>query len=98
MSIFDLWKLKKTADDLIAKLRGKKTWLGAIPLVLWVMIYAVPAIAPQYAWEATIGITIQNQLVSWGVDLNDPLLELGLGVTLVGLMDKLRRLFGKESS
>lgn len=88
-----LLNIKGLADGLIEKLKGKKTLLGLIALVLWFLIYGVPIYFPQYVWLADIALKIQAYLQSAGIILDDSLLTGGAGVTVIGLIDKIRRIF-----
>lgn len=87
-----LLSFKDMADGLIAWLKGKKTVLGAIPLLLWALMYGIPAVAPEYAWLAAIGTKIKEFLESMGLVMDKELLVGGAGITAIGLFDKLRRM------
>ena len=97
MSLLSKIKLLVKVNDMVSAivkfLEGKKTWLGMISLVLWAMIYAVPVIHPQWAFVADWARNIQHRLSSIGLPLDDGLLTGGMSLTLIGLLDKLRRLF-----
>lgn len=83
--------LKLVADVVIGKLRGKKTILGALTLLFWFGIYAVPVLFPEYAYIVEPLKNIKEFLESYGLVIGDPMFELGAGVTVIGLMDKLQR-------
>jgi len=68
-------------------LQGRKRILGAIQLVLWVLIYALPALHPDWQAFAVVGQKIQEFLVSLGLDIGGELLGSGVGFTVVGLLD-----------
>lgn len=91
-----LFNLKKKLDSLIEWMKGKKMIMGAIPLLLWVLIYAIPVVMPEWTWAAGLGLWLQHWLTQMGIDLNDPLLTVGGGATLIGLLDKIRRLKNGE--
>lgn len=80
-------------NRLVKWLDGKKTILGAIQLVLWVLIYGVPVVAPQYAYIAELGLWIQGLLQSAGLDIGGELLGAGTGLTIIGLLDKIRKMY-----
>ncbi len=88
-----LWLLPRS---IAGWLNGKKTVLGLVQIALWVMIYALPVLAPE--WQtAEIGKLAQEMLLSAGVDAAGALwllLESGLGFVLVGLVHKLLKRFG----
>jgi len=68
-------------------LNGRKRLLGMIQLTLWVLIYAIPAMRPEWMWLASIGGKIQVFLNGAGLDLGNELLASGTGFTVVGLVD-----------
>lgn len=84
--------LGKWIKPIIASLDGKKTVLGAITLVLWVVIYAIPTLWPDLAYIADWGKQLQELLESQGLVFDKELLGTGLGLTLIGLIDKVRKL------
>jgi hypothetical protein len=98
MSLYSKIKLLMKVNDMVSGivkfLEGKKTWLGMISLVLWAMIYAIPVIHPQWAFVADWARNIQHLLASIGLPLDDGLLTGGMGLTIIGLLDKVRRLLG----
>lgn len=68
---------------------GKKTLLGLITLAFWVVLYALPALFPEYAFVAQYAQNILEFLVGSGVAIDQGLLTLGGGLTVIGLLDKL---------
>jgi len=68
-------------------LNGKKRILGAIQLGLWVLIYAIPRVKPEWTFIAAAGIQIQGFLMNLGLDMGNELLTGGVGFTAVGLID-----------
>lgn len=90
---FKTWLKEKTIGLLIPTnwvewLKGKKTVLGAISLVLWALIYALPAIRPDLAEVAQLALKLQAYLTAAGLDVNT-FLGAGTGLTVIGLLDKL---------
>jgi len=87
-------------DNLVGKvaawLTGKKTIIGAISLLLWAVIYASPIVFPQYGWIVPLATHVRDALQSAGVNLDTSLFSTGVGFTVVGLIDKLRRMFKKD--
>lgn len=77
-------------------LKGKKTVIGAISLLLWAVIYAAPIVFPQYAFIVPIAEQVRDALKAAGVDLDGSLFSAGVGFTVVGLIDKLRKLRNKN--
>ena len=78
------------------KLEGNKTYLGIVQIVLGILIVvaqAVPEIQP-YTQYLLILVELAQE---HGIDLGETLLISGQGFTLVGLIDKIRRLFWKKS-
>ncbi len=88
-----LISFKDHADKLIALLKGKKTVIGAVSMLLWFVIYGVPVFFPQYSFLVEIALKIQEFLASYGMELDTELLGAGAGITAIGLLDKLRRMF-----
>jgi hypothetical protein len=68
-------------------LNGKKRILGIIQLALWALIYVVPAVRPEWAAAAAIGLTIQQYLTEFGVNFGSDLFVSGAAFTVVGLID-----------
>ena len=89
------WLLSRYIDKLVKYLDGKKTVIGAINLLLWVCIYAVPAFTPHYSWITELATQIRDTLQSSGIDLDNELFNTGLGFTIVGLISKIIKLFGE---
>lgn len=81
---------------LTKQLEGKKTVIGAISLLLWVAIYAIPAFTPNYNWVTLYAVQIRDALQSAGIQLDNSLFNTGVGFTIVGLVDKIRRLIKGE--
>lgn len=88
-----LLNFKDYADKLIKLLKGKKTVIGAISMLLWLVVYGVPVFFPQYSFLVEIALKIQAFLLSYGIELDSELLGAGAGITVIGLLDKLRRMF-----
>lgn len=76
-------------------LNGRKRILGAVCLVLWVAIYAVPAmcVTDVCSTIAVIGAKARDLLMSMGLDLDSALLTTGGALTVVGLADWLVKHF-----
>jgi len=68
-------------------LNGKKRILGAIQLVLWVLVFAIPRVKPEWAFLAATGLKVQEFLQGLGLDVGSALLSSGTGFTVVGLLD-----------
>lgn len=85
------WVLELVLKPVVDWARGKKTVLGAISLLLWVAIYAIPAVKPELAYVADAGKLVKEFLEGAGLSLDKELLGAGLGLTVVGLVDKVRR-------
>jgi hypothetical protein len=96
MSIFDNWIKKYVVGlflgRLIKLLDGKKTVIGALSLLLWVAIYAIPAFTPEYNFIVTYAQAIRDYLLASGISLDNDLFNTGIGFTVVGLADKVRKL------
>ena len=92
--------LKGVVGRLVAKahvyLDGKKTALGAVSLFLWVLIYAVPAIRPDWAYVGALGVSIKEALEGAGIKLDTELLTGGLTLTVTGLVHKLQKYWKGE--
>lgn len=76
-------------------LKGKKTVTGAISLLLWVCIYAIPAFTPEYNWLTVLATQVRDTLQSSGIELDNTLFNTGLGFTVIGLIDKAISYFKK---
>lgn len=76
---------------------GKKTTLGAISLLLWVAIYAMPAFTPDYNWITVEATRIRDMMQMLGFNIDNELFNVGAGLTVVGLADKIRKLFMKPT-
>lgn len=87
--------LGKWIKPILSTLNGRKTVLGAVSLFLWVWIYAVPTLWPELAYLADWGKQIRDLLEGQGVMLDKELLSTGLGLTFIGLMHKMVKLFSK---
>ncbi len=74
-------------------LNGKKTVIGAISLLLWVTIYAIPAFTPNYNWITVYATQVRDFLQASGIQIDNSLFNVGAGFTVVGLIDKIRKLF-----
>lgn len=72
---------------------GKKTIVGAISLLLWVAIYAIPAFTPEYNWIVVYATQLRDLLLTHGVVLDNSLFNAGVGFTVVGLADKARKIY-----
>ena len=70
-------------------LNGRKRILGLISLALWAIIYVVPAVCTTSVCSilATVGVQVHAFLVSLGIDLDSTLLDVGTGLTVIGLID-----------
>jgi hypothetical protein len=77
-------------------LNGRKTTIGAISFGLWIAIYAMPAFTPNYNWITVYATQLRDLLQACGVDLDRELFNIGAGFTVVGLVDKVRKLFSGE--
>lgn len=84
--------LSRAISGLVKYLDGKKTLVGAASLLLWVCIYAVPAFTPNYSWITVLATQIRDGLLAAGIQLDNSLFNAGLGFTVVGLVDKVRKL------
>lgn len=78
-------------------LNGKKTAIGAVNLLLWVALYAIPAFTPQYNWITVIATQIRDGLNAAGLNLDNQLFNAGVGFTVVGLVDKIWKLFKEDN-
>lgn len=76
---------------------GKKTLLGFLSLLMWTWIYVVPALCGDACgMAAEFGLKVRDMLVGAGVSLDSELLNTGIGLTLVGLLDKIRKMFKEK--
>lgn len=80
----------------VAWLDGKKTAIGAINLLLWVAIYAIPAFTPNYNWIVDYAMWLRDALKGAGIDIDNELFNAGVGFTVAGLLDKIRKLFKRK--
>lgn len=85
--------LEQALKPFISFMDGKKTATGALSLLLWVLIYGVPAVRPDLAFVADFGKQAQDFLTSAGLHLDTELLVQGLGLTAVGLAHKAIKYF-----
>ncbi len=83
----------RVLNKAILYLDGKKTVIGAINLLLWVFIYAVPALFPEYSFLTVYATQIRDALAAGGVVLDNSLFNTGVTFTVVGLIDKVRKLY-----
>ena len=88
-----LWILEQALRPAIVWLDGKKTATGALSLLLWVVIYGLPAARPDLGYVAVFGQQAKDFLEGAGVHLDQELLASGLGLTLVGLLHKLKKYY-----
>jgi len=86
------WLLDDVIKKLIKWLDGKKVVIGAINLILWVALYAVPAFTPEYNWITVYATMIRDALLAGGINLDSELFNAGVSFTIVGLVDKVRKL------
>lgn len=77
-------------------LNGKKTAIGAVNLLLWVAIYAIPAFTPEYNSITVYATQVRDYLIAAGIELDNSLFNTGVGFTVVGLVDKIRKLYKGE--
>lgn len=77
-------------------LNGKKTAIGAVNLLLWVAIYAIPAFTPEYNFITVYATQVRDYLIAAGIELDNSLFNTGVGFTVVGLVDKIRKLYKGE--
>lgn len=88
--------INRVVIKVVEYLKGKKTAIGAVSFLLWVAIYAMPAFTPQYNFITQYAVVIRDAMQAAGIDLDNELFNAGVGFTLVGLVDKIRRLFKKD--
>lgn len=81
---------------MITWLNGKKTTIGAISFLLWIAIYAMPAFTPDYNFITVYATNLRDILQASGINLDNELFNAGAGFTVVGLIDKVRKLFKGE--
>lgn len=102
MSAIDRWLkgifLNRLVLRIAKALEGKKTVIGAINLLLWIAIYAVPAFTPDYNWITVAATQIRDALIAAGINLDNELFNTGVGFTVVGLFDKIRQLLNKDKN
>lgn len=91
-----LLNLKSHADKLIELLKGKKTYIGTISMLIWFFIYGVPVFFPEYAFLAEFALRIQSYLADLGLILDKELLGAGAGITVIGFLDKIRRMLSED--
>jgi hypothetical protein len=91
-----LWILEQALKPAIDWMDGKKTATGAVSLLLWVLIYGVPAVRPDLGYVAIFGKQAQDFLTAAGLHLDTELLVQGLGLTLIGLAHKAQKYFAGE--
>ena len=85
--------LSRIVGKIVKWLDGKKTAVGALNLLLWVAIYAVPAFTPDYNWITEYATKIRDLLLAGGINLDADLFNVGVSFTVVGLADKFRKLY-----
>ena len=90
---FESIVLKRVVFKVADFLDGKKTTIGALSLVLWVVIYAIPAFTPEYNFLTVYAVFIRDSLQANGIQLDNDLFNTGVGFTVVGLLDKVRKLY-----
>jgi hypothetical protein len=89
--------LNRVVLKIAAYLKGKKTAIGALSFLLWVVIYAMPAFTPNYNWIIVYATMFRDALQAAGINLDNQLFNAGVGFTVVGLIDKVRTLFKKDN-
>jgi hypothetical protein len=90
------WVIGRTLKPVLMWMDGKKTVTGAISLLLWVVIYALPAARPDLGYISAFGQQARECLEAVGVHLDQELLASGLGLTLVGLLHKAKKYFAAD--
>lgn len=85
--------LGRVVERIVKWLDGKKTAIGALNMVLWIAIYAIPAFTPDYNWITEAATKIRDALQAGGINLDNDLFNVGVSFTVVGLMDKFRKLY-----
>lgn len=88
----------RVVAKLVEYMDGKKTAVGAVSLLLWVAIYALPAFTPEYNWITVYATQLRDLLIASGVELDNSLFNVGVSFTAIGLADKIRKLFKKEKT
>lgn len=88
--------LGRAIAPIVGYLKGKKTAIGAVSLLLWVAIYAMPAFGEKYNWIVQAGTMIRDTLQSNGIVLDNSLFNVGTGMTVIGLSGKILDVFKKE--
>lgn len=83
----------RVMGKVVAILDGKKTTIGCINLGLWILIYAMPAFTPDYNWVTEYATKFRDMLNDSGIVLDNSLFNAGAGFTVVGLVDKVRKLY-----
>lgn len=78
--------------DVLSKAHG----LGALCLLAWIAIYAVPAFTPEYNQLTVLGKSIRDFLISQGVFLDNASFNAGVLLTVLGSLGKVTDLFRKE--
>lgn len=86
----------RVVKKLVEYLQGKKTAIGAVSFLLWIAIYAMPAFTPQYNFITVYATQLRDALQASGIVLDNSLFNAGVGFTLIGLIDKIRRYFKKD--
>jgi hypothetical protein len=84
--------LGRILKEVVQAIDGRKTLIGAVNLLLWVAIYAIPAFTPEYNQITEYAVWIRDGLAESGLVLDNELFNIGVGFTLVGLVDKVRKL------
>ena len=74
-------------SEWVEALKGNKRLLGVISLLLWIAIYAVPTVKPEWAIVAEYARRVQDFLSGIGISLDNELLVAGAGLTLIGAID-----------
>lgn len=77
-------------------LNGKKTYTGLVTLLLWVFIYVIPVILPQFGYVSELAKQVKDALEQAGVNLDSELLVSGASLTVTGLLHKIWKYFTKE--
>lgn len=88
--------LGRAIAPVVSYLKGKKTAIGAVSLLLWIAIYAMPAFGPNYNWVVQAGTTIRDTLQSNGIVLDNSLFNVGTGMTVIGLVGKVMDFLKKD--
>lgn len=88
--------VNRVTKKIVSWLDGKKTTIGAINLLLWVAIFAIPAFTPQYNFITLYATQIRDLLIDSGFNIDNELFNTGVGFTILGLVDKIRKLIKGE--